>query len=231
MIFPVPVTLKRLAAPLCVFNFWFMLFLESLSFLRSEDGDQIRSFHFGSRFHDSHFGQFFNQAIDNGSTDALMNDFASSEEYRRLDFVSLGQEADDVILLEDVIVFVRIRTKLHFLDRDVFLMLLGFVKLLVHLVEVLSVIHDPAHRRNCRGRYLYQVQAPLFGDLYGRLRRHDSELLVLVVDDTHFARPDSLVHPNVFVDGSDLLNGHMRQTFTLTKYRTSFQLARAFGWL
>jgi hypothetical protein len=60
------------------------------------------------------------------------------------------------------------------------------------------------------------------------LRRHDSELLVLVVNDAHFASPDSLVHPNVFVDGLDLLNRQMRQTFTLTNYLTRFQSAAHF---
>ena len=169
MIFPVPVTLKRLAAPLCVFNFWFIVFLESLCFLRSEDCDQIRSFHFGSCFHDSHFGQFFNEAIDDGSTDTLMDDFASPEENRRFDFIALAQEADDVILFEHVIVLVRVGTKLHFLDRDVFLMLSGFVFLLILLIKKFAVIHDPANWRICSWSNFYQVQSTFFGDLH-RLR-------------------------------------------------------------
>jgi hypothetical protein len=37
------------------------------------------------------------------------------------------------------------------------------------------------------------------------LRRHDSELLVLVTDNAHFSSPDSLIYPYVFVDGLDLL--------------------------
>jgi hypothetical protein len=37
------------------------------------------------------------------------------------------------------------------------------------------------------------------------LRWHDSELCVLVIDDSNLSSPDSLVHPYVFVDGSDLL--------------------------
>jgi hypothetical protein len=36
------------------------------------------------------------------------------------------------------------------------------------------------------------------------LRRQDSELLVLIVYDSNFASPNSLVHPNIFIDGLDL---------------------------
>ena len=37
------------------------------------------------------------------------------------------------------------------------------------------------------------------------LRGHDSELFVVVVDDANLLRPDSVVHPYVFIDGLDLL--------------------------
>ena len=134
-----------------------------------------------------------------------MNDFTSPEKYGRLDLVALLQESDDVILLEFVIVIIRVGSKLHFLDRDVFLVLLGLVKLLVHLVKVFAIIHDPANRGLCSWRYLDQVQAPLLGNFQCLLRGHDSELLVLVVNDADLARSDSPVDPYVFIDGLDLL--------------------------
>jgi len=160
-----------------------------------------------------------------------MDNFAAPKKHGRFDFIALFQKADDVIFLEFIIVLIRIGSKLHFLNRNIFLVFLRLMKLLVHLVEVLSVIHDSANGRRRRRRYLYQVQAPFFSDFKRRLRRHNSELLVLVVNDAHFASPDSLVDPNVFVDGLDLLNRHMRQTFTLANYLTCFQLARTFSWL
>lgn len=134
-----------------------------------------------------------------------MHDFTASEKDGRFDLVPLFQESNDVVFLEFVIVLIRIGSKLHFLDRNVFLVLFGFVKFLVQLVEVFSVIHDPANRRGCSGRYLDQVQAPLFSNFQRLLRWHDSELCVLVIDDSNLSSPDSLVHPYVFVDGSDLL--------------------------
>ena len=134
-----------------------------------------------------------------------MNDLAASKEYCRFNFVSLLQEPDDVIFLEFVIMLIRVGPKLHFLDRDVLLVLLGLVKFFVHLIEVLTVIHDPANRRSCRRRNLYQVKAPFFGNLQCLLRGHDSELFVFGSDDAHFSSPDSLVDPYVFVDGLDPL--------------------------
>src|SRR5262245_58698457 len=119
-----------------------------------------------------------------------MNNLAAPKEHCRFDFVSLLQEPDDVIFLELVVMLIRVGTKLHFLDRDVLLMLLGLVKFFVHLVEVLTVIHDPANRRSGGGRYLYQVQALLFSDLQCLLRGHDSELLVFSSNDAYFSSPD-----------------------------------------
>src|SRR5262249_51533395 len=81
------------------------------------------------------------------------------------------------------------------------LMFLRLVLFLVKLVEVLAVIHNPANRRlRCR-RYLHQVQAPLLSDFQRLLRCQNSELFVLVVDDTNFLCPNSMVDPYVFVDG------------------------------
>jgi hypothetical protein len=135
-----------------------------------------------------------------------MNDFAATEKNGRFDFVTLFQKPDDVVLLEIVIVLIGIGSKLHFLDRDVSLMLLGFVKLLIELVKVFAVIHDSANRRICSRRNLDQIQTPLFSDLERCLRRHDTELLVLVVNYAYFASSDSLVHPYVFIDGLVLQN-------------------------
>src|SRR5262245_41082705 len=111
-----------------------------------------------------------------------MNDFASAEKDRRFDFVTLFQKPDDVVLLEIVIMLIGIGPKLHFLYRNVSLVLLGFVKLLIKLVKVFTVIHDSANRRICSRRNLDQIQTPLFSDLECRLRRHDTELLVLIIN-------------------------------------------------
>ena len=60
-------------------------------------------------------------------SDALVDDFASSEKYRRFDFVALLQESDDVIFFKIVVVLIRVRPKLHLFDSDVLLMLPRFM--------------------------------------------------------------------------------------------------------
>jgi len=134
-----------------------------------------------------------------------MNDFPASEEHCRFNFVAMLKKSDDVIFLEFVIVLIRIGSKLHFLNSNVLLVFLRLVKLLILLVEILTVIHYLANRRSCSRRYLYQVQASLFSDLYSLLRRHDSELFILIAYNSNFASSDSLVDPYVFIDGLDLL--------------------------
>jgi len=130
-----------------------------------------------------------------------MYDLASAEEDGSFDFVTLFQKPDDVVLLEIVIMLIGIGPKLHFLYGDVFLVLLCFVKLLIKLVKVFAVIHDSANRWICSWRNLDQVQTPLFSNLERCLRRHDTELLVFIVNHAYFASSDSLVHPYVFIDG------------------------------
>ena len=105
-----------------------------------------------------------------------------------------------MVFLELVIVFVCVRAKLDFLNRDVLLMLLGFVLLLIELVEILPVIHDPANRRGCSGRDFYQIQTALFRDLQRRLWCKNSELFVVIIDDANLLGTNSVVHPDVFID-------------------------------
>jgi hypothetical protein len=83
--------------------------------------------------------------------------------------------------------------------------LLGFVKFFVQLIKVFAIVHDSANRRVCSRRYLHQIQTPLFGYLQRSLRRHNSELLIVVGYDAYLASSDSVVDPYVFIDGLTLL--------------------------
>ena len=110
-----------------------------------------------------------------------------------LDLVALFQEPDDVVLLELVIVLIRVGAKLNFLDVDALLVFFRFVSLLLHLVAVLAVIHDPAHRRDRLRCYLYQVETAFFRGSNRRLWRHDSELGSVLVDYTDLSGANSVI--------------------------------------
>ena len=191
---------KALRRALVCFELHFSGSLEYLRFLRCDDGDQVWSFHPGFVFHRSDFREFFDQSFQKSAPDALMHDLAAPEKDRRFDLVSLLEKAHRVILLELIVMFVRIRPKLNFLNRDVLLMLLRFVLLLVQLVKVLAVIHDPAHGRICSGSNFDQIQTALFSNLQGGLRCENSKLFVVIVDNPNFPGTDSVVHPDVLID-------------------------------
>ena len=205
MIFPVPLTLKRFAAPLCVFSFISSFFFLATCdhFLRRKNRDQIRPFHFGSGFHRAKLGQFDDQPVQQRPANSLVNDFSSPEKHGSFYLVALLQEAGGMILFELIVVVIRVGPELYFLDRNVLLMLPGIVFLFVLLIEILAVVHDSAHRWACSGRDFYQIQTAFFSNLDCRLWGQNSELFVLIVNDTNFACPDSVVYPYVLIDGLD----------------------------
>lgn len=129
-----------------------------------------------------------------------MNDFASTEEHGSFYFVALLEEAHGMILFELVIMFIRVGPELHFLDRDVLLMLSSLMLFLVLLIKILAVIHDPANRRSCGGRDFYQVQSTFFGNLDCGLWGQNPELFILIVYNSNLARTNSVIDPYIFID-------------------------------
>ena len=128
-----------------------------------------------------------------------MRHLAAAEKNRGLDLVALGQEALDVLLLELIIVLVDLRPELDLFDVDYFLVFLGLARALLLLILILAEIHDPAHRRYGRGRDLDQVQSFLLGNGQRLRRRHDAELLAVIIDYANFPNPDSFVDANTIV--------------------------------
>jgi hypothetical protein len=83
---------------------------------------------------------------------------ATPEHDRELDLVALTEEAADVLHLGDVVVLVDLGTEFHLLDDDVGALALGLPPALLLLVDVATVVHDPAHRRVGVGCHLHQVE-------------------------------------------------------------------------
>src|SRR6186713_91580 len=207
-ILPVPVFLKRLAAPRCVFSFGIsipLLFFAcrgAVAAIRlgprralaaralAQDDVHLVAFLSRRRFGQCDFGQFPQQPLENAPPDLRVRHLATAEEDRRLDLVTFTQEALDVLLLELVVVLIDFRSELDLLDLDHFLMLLGLARSFLLLVLILPEVHDPAHRRHCGRRDLDEVEPFLTRD-DERLRwRHDSELLTGFVDHPDLTNPD-----------------------------------------
>ena len=104
-----------------------------------------------------------------------------------------------MLLLELIVVLVDLRPELDLFDVDDLLVLLRLARPLLLLVLILPEIHDPADGRHGGGGDLHQVQPLLLGDDEGLRRRHDAELLPVIVDDPNFPDADAFVDANTVV--------------------------------
>ena len=151
------------------------------------------------RLGDGEVRQFCDQPLENTTPYFGMRHLASAEEDRRLDLVTLGQEALDVLLLEVVIVHVDFRPELDLLDLDDALVLLGLASSFLLLVLVLAEVHDLADRGHCGWRDLDEVETFLLRNDQCLRWSHDAELFAGVIDHTDFADPDALVGAHAIV--------------------------------
>src|SRR5271169_2233452 len=216
LIFPVAVFLKRLAAPECVFSLG-MLSLSVSSFefqvsriqcsklenwqletvfsrfLRRQDGVERIALHARPELDDPLVADVLDQPFEDLPSQVGVRHFPAAEEYGGLHLVAVFQEAQHVVLFELIIVLVHVDAELHFLDGDDLLMLLGRAFLFFLFVDVLAEIHDSAHRRLRRRRYLYQVKVLFPGQLERFEGLQDADLLAFVVDHAHFARTNTVI--------------------------------------
>ena len=136
---------------------------------------------------------FLEQTFEHLPSEVGVGHLASTEEDRGLYLVALVQEAQHVILLELVIMFIDVDAELHFLDGDDLLVLLGRALLLLFLVEKLAIVLNAANRRVGGSGNLYQVKATFTGDFERFKRLHDAELGTVLVDNADFAGANALI--------------------------------------
>ena len=155
----------------------------------------------GAELDDALFLNVLDQSFKNLASQVRARHFPAAEEDGRLDLVSFVEEPEHVILFGLVIVVVHIDAELHFLDHDLLLMLLGLALFLFLLVQEFPVVHDPADRRLCSGRDLYQVQIFLARHLERFVRRQNSDLIPFVVNHADFAGAYAVVRADKpFID-------------------------------
>src|ERR1700752_98307 len=95
-----------------------------------------------------------------------------------------------------VIVIVGSWSKLNFLDRDRYLLLLCLVCLLLCFVLILSEINDPANGRIGIRRDLDQVQPLLPGGAHGIAHIHYAQLFSFLTNHAYLRDANSLVNTN-----------------------------------
>src|SRR6185369_1414428 len=206
-ILPVPVFLKRLAAPRCVFSFgisllfclgsggrvWLRFRRALASSSLGQDDVHLIAFLTWHRLSQGDVRQLGHQFLENAPADLRVRHLAATEEDGGLDLVPFAQEPLDVLLLELVVVHIDLRPELDLLDLDHPLVLLGFAGALLLLILILAKVHDAAHRWYRGRRDLDQVESLLTRNDQRLWRRHDPQLLPGLVDDPDFANTDAFI--------------------------------------
>lgn len=97
-----------------------------------------------------------------------------------------------MIELDHPVVGVRLGPQTNLLKHDRVTLRSG-LELFLALVKVLAVIHDPANRRAFGRRNFYEIQTGLACEGQSLMRRNDSELLLMLIDDPDRSNPDPLI--------------------------------------
>src|SRR4029453_8629951 len=120
-----------------------------------------------------------------------------TEHDRDLYLRPLVEKAGDVALLRLVVVISDLRPELDLLDVDRNLVLSSELGLLLLLVAVLAVVHDPRDWRSRLSWDLDEVEILAVGVVERLLDRLHSELAPVLVDETDLRHADVLVDPAV----------------------------------
>src|SRR5262249_23378938 len=142
----------------------------------------------------------------------------SPEHDRDLHLRPLAEEADHMALLRLVVVDSDLRSELDLLDVDLRLVLARELRLLLLLVPVLPVVHDPRDGRVGLGGDLDEVEPLAVRVLESLRRRLDAELLAPLVDQPHLRDAYRVVDPSLR-DRTDGWFEPSRSQRTVTKPR------------
>jgi hypothetical protein len=151
------------------------------------------SFHAGHEFHQAGLSNISDQAVNDLVTQITMGHLSSLEAERGLDLIAFIQEANSLVLLRLIVMFVNGDGELDLFDSDDLLLLPCSSIALILLVEELAVVLNLADRGNRVGRDLHKVQRFLAGHFESLKRSHYAKLFAIFVDDSDFAGADALI--------------------------------------
>src|SRR2546423_5751632 len=197
---PFRVTRTRLAMPFCVLS----LGIGRLGLLRCgltgrrQDHEEVSTLEQRLALDHRERLSVIRDAIEDPPTDILVDHLAAPEHDRHLDLFSCFEELTQTLELGLEIVLGDLRPKLHLLQLgDVLLAALVFL-LLDGLELVASVVNQAADGRARLRRHLDEVETLLVCDPERGVQGKHAQLVVLVVDQSHFGAPDLVVDPQLF---------------------------------
>lgn len=164
------------------------------------------AFHARAKLDDCLIFYVVQQSLQDDTPQICVRHLASTEEDSGLYLVTVIQKAQHVVFLGLIIVLIDVNAELYLFDGDGFLVLLGGAFLLFFFVKEFPVILDLADWGVGVGRDLNQIETSFAGNLKGFKGRHDAELITFIVDHTHLAGADPIIHPDKTLVDSILLN-------------------------
>ena len=108
--------------------------------------------------------------------------------------VTFGNKLPGCVHLCVQIIGINIGRQTDFFDFDRLLLLPGLLFLSGLLVSLLSIIHNLADGRFCRGSDLHQIQACILCQPESLLHRHYTKLLPIFTNNTYLFVPNLLVN-------------------------------------
>src|SRR5205823_457393 len=140
-----------------------------------------------------------------------------AEHHRHLDLGARVAAALRVPLPGGVVVNPDLRPELDLLDVDLRLVLPRHLRLLLLLVPVLPVVHDPGDRRIRLRGDLDEIEVLREGVVESFLRLLDPDLRSVLVDEPDARDPDRVVDPSLLLDRAHRLDVPPRPQRALTK--------------
>jgi len=162
--------------------------------LGSENDEHLVPFHSRPRFDFADVRQVSLQSLENARAELAVRHLASAKPDGRFHFVAILKPLAGMLHAVIVVVIVGGRPKLHFLDRDRDLLLLGLVRFFLRLVLELAKVDDPANRRIGVWRNFHEVQTFLASGADGVAHVHHAQLLSVVADDPDCGNSNSFVN-------------------------------------
>src|SRR6266542_136164 len=193
---PPPVTLHFFFAPECVFCFGIVSF-RSCILRRGENHGHVAALEEGRRLDLPDLLHVLVEAHEEVAPPLRMLALPAAEHDRDLDLRALVEEPRDMASLRLVVVLADLRSELDLLDVDLRLVLPRELRLLLLLVAVLAVVHDPRDRRIGLGCDFDQIEISRVCVLARLVCRLDPELTAVLVDQAHPRHPYLVVDPRL----------------------------------
>src|SRR5713226_3819974 len=165
---------------------------------RREDHEQVLALEQRRALDDRERLRVVRDSVENPPSDVLVDHLPAPEHDRHLYLLSCFEELLQTLELRLEIVLGDLGSQLHLLQLDDVLLAALVLLALDRLELVASVVDQAADRRARLRRHLDKVESLLACDAQSGVQGEHSQLVVLVIDQTHFRAADLIVDLQLF---------------------------------